>query len=60
MGRATNDIDVLKACGSSVDLEEVIELHAPVWMGGSKCVVRVKSDDAHDLQGWRGSERNGP
>jgi len=30
VGRATNDVHILEASGSTVNLEEVIELHTPV------------------------------
>ena len=30
MGRATSNVHVLEAPGSSIDLEEVVELHTPV------------------------------
>ena len=34
MGRAAGDVHVLETCSSSVDLEEIIEFHAPIYDRG--------------------------
>ena len=52
MGGATDNVHVLEASGSSVDLEKIVELHTPVWKGGSSMRVdKVRSDDTHGRRG---------
>ena len=58
MGWATDVVYILETVSPSTNLEEFVELHAPIWKGVVKCVARERPKDTHFRRGPE-SERNG-